>query len=147
MTEVAFHFNAPDKQSYACRLLRKGYLKGARLVVRTDAQALASLDAALWTFAQGEFIPHGREGDTPMVLQRSPVQLYSELPESLEGAATTVLVNLCASVPPGYERFGRVIEVVTQDEGDRLQARERWRAYKQRGIEPVRHDLQLAPQD
>ena len=23
MTEVAFHFNAPDKLGYACRLLRK----------------------------------------------------------------------------------------------------------------------------
>jgi DNA polymerase III subunit chi len=147
MTEVAFHFNAPDKQSYACRLLRKGYLKGARLVVRTDAQALSALDTALWTFAQGEFIPHGCEGDPLMVLQRSPVQLYSELPEGLKGSESAVLVNLSTSLPPGYARFGRVIEVVTQDEDDRLQARERWRAYKQSGIEPVRHDLQLAPQD
>lgn len=147
MTEVAFHFNAPDKQSYACRLLRKGYLKGARLVVLADAQALASLDAALWTFSQSEFIPHGCESDDPVVLQRSPVQLYSELPDSLEVSSSTVLVNLCANLPPGYARFERVIEVVTQDENDRLRARERWRAYKQRGLEPVRHDLQLASQD
>ena len=33
MTEVAFHFNAPDKRSYACRLLRKAYLRGARVLV------------------------------------------------------------------------------------------------------------------
>lgn len=147
MTEVAFHFNAPDQQAYACRLLRKGYLKGARLVVRAEAHALAALDVALWTFASGEFIPHAREGDAPSVLQRSPVQLYSQLPDVVDDAASCVLVNLCASVPPGFERFARVIEVVTFDEHDRLQARERWRAYKQRGIEPVRHDLQLAPQE
>jgi DNA polymerase-3 subunit chi len=147
MTEVAFHFNAPNKQSYACRLLRKGYLKGARLVVRVDAQALSSLDNALWTFAQGEFIPHGCEGDAPPVLRRSPILLYSELPENLDATASAVLVNLCASLPPGYERFGRVIEVVTQDEDDRLHARARWRAYKQHGIEPVRHDLHLASQE
>ncbi|MDP2416568.1 MAG: DNA polymerase III subunit chi [Hydrogenophaga sp.] len=147
MTEVAFHFNAPDQQAYACRLLRKGYLKGARLVVRAEAHALASLDAALWTFAAGEFIPHARQGDAPYVLERSPVQIYSELPDVLENARSCVLVNLCFSMPPGFERFARVIEVVTFDENDRQQARERWRAYKRRGIEPVRHDLHLAPQE
>lgn len=147
MTEVAFHFNAPDKQAYACRLLRKGYLKGARLVVRADAQALDALDTALWTFAVREFIPHGRAGDPQSVLDHSRVQLYSQLPEALEHAGSAVLVNLSTDMAPGYERFARVIEVVSFDENDRLQARERWRAYKQRGIEPVRHDLQLVPQD
>jgi DNA polymerase III subunit chi len=147
MTEVAFHFNAPDKQGYVCRLLRKGYLKGAQLVVRVDAQALASLDAALWSIAPGEFIPHGCEGDAVSVLQRSPLRFYTELPDSLEGTANQVLVNLRASLPPGYERFERVIEVVTLHEDDRLQARERWKAYKQHGIELVRHDLVLAASD
>ena len=30
MTEIAFHFNVPDKLAYSCRLLRKAYLSGAR---------------------------------------------------------------------------------------------------------------------
>lgn len=145
MTEVAFHFNAPNQQAYAYRLLRKGYLKRARLVVRTEAHALAALDAALWTTVVGEFIPHACQGDAPHVFQYSPVHLYSELPEALAHAASAVLVNLCASMPPGFERFARVIEVVTFDERDRLQARERWRTYKRHGIEPVRHDLNLEP--
>ena len=33
MTEVAFHFNAPDPVAYACRLLRKAVSNGARMVV------------------------------------------------------------------------------------------------------------------
>ena len=40
-----------------------------------------------------------------------------------------------------------MIEVVTGADADRAQARERWKAYKAQGIEPQRHDLQLAPQD
>ena len=32
MTEVAFHFNAPDKLGYACRLLRKAVGTGARVL-------------------------------------------------------------------------------------------------------------------
>jgi hypothetical protein len=35
MTEIAFHFNAPDKLDYACRLLRKAV--GRRPVVVADA--------------------------------------------------------------------------------------------------------------
>ena len=31
MTEIAFHFNAPDKLAYACRLLRKAVASGARV--------------------------------------------------------------------------------------------------------------------
>lgn len=147
MTEVAFHFNAPDKQAYTCRLLRKAYLKGARLVVVSDPGDTAPLDSALWTFSPGEFIPHAREGDAPQVLARSPITILSELPASLEIGSETVLVNLRESIPEGFQRFARVIEVVTQADADRLQARERWRHYRQQGIEPQRHDLELSPRD
>ena len=51
-----------------------------------------------------------------------------------------VLVNLGRSVPDGFERFERLIEVVTVDEGDRLQARQRWKHYAERGYAITRHD-------
>ncbi|MBW0172165.1 MAG: DNA polymerase III subunit chi [Hydrogenophaga sp.] len=144
MTEVAFHFNAPDKLGYACRLLRKAYLRGARVVALVDEADRAALDSALWTQVVGEFVPHSGPGDPPHVQTRSPIHIASD------GAAqngATVLVNLRAEVPPGFERYARVIEVVTVDAADRGNARERWKHYKAQGIEPQRHDLQLAPQD
>ena len=49
MTEVAFHFNVPDKMNYVCRLLRKATLAKARVVVAGPQQALQTLDEALWT--------------------------------------------------------------------------------------------------
>lgn len=143
-TEVAFHFNAPDRLSYACRLLRKAYLKGARVLVLVDDSERAALDAALWTTVVGEFVPHSGPSDPPHVQARSPIHLASDAAAS-NGAS--VLVNLRAEMPPGHERFARVIEVVTNDEGDRGHARERWKRYKAQGIEPQRHDLKLAPQD
>lgn len=142
MTEVAFHFNAPSKLGYAPLLVRKGYRQGAKLMVRVPAPDMAALDTALWTLSPNEFIAHARQGDPPEVLKHSPVWLYSELPEAIDQAASLVLINLCSSLPPAYERFARVIEIVTHDGADRAQARERWRAYKQHGIEPVRYDLQ-----
>lgn len=144
MTEVAFHFNAPDKLGYACRLLRKAYLRGARVAVCVEERDRAALDAALWTMGHGEFIPHSGPMDPPRVKARSPIHIASEVPAPGEA---TVLVNLRLDMPEGYERFARVIEVVTGDENDRGHARERWKRYKAQGIEPQRHDLQLAPQD
>lgn len=146
MTEVAFHFNAPDKRSYACRLLRKAYLKGARVLVLVEEGERAALDAALWTSVVGEFVPHSGPADPLQVQARSPIHIDIASQPSAPNAAT-VLVNLRAEVPPDYQRFARVIEVVTGDAADRGRARERWKFYKAEGIEPQRHDLHLAPQD
>lgn len=139
--EVAFHFNAPDRVAYACRLLRKAYLKGARLWVRVAADELGRLDQALWMAQPGDFLPHSRDGDDPSMVRHSPIHLSGARPDP-EGRQ--VLVNLCADLPEGWDGFERVIEVVTQAEDDRLQARDRWRTYRVQGIEPVRHDLALA---
>lgn len=139
--EVAFHFNAPDRVGYACRLLRKAYLKGARLWVRVAADDLGPLDQALWVAQAGDFLPHSREGDAPEVMRHSPIHLATGTPDP---QGRQVLVNLCADMAEGWDRFERVIEVVTLADEDRLPARERWRTYRVQGIEPVRHDLASA---
>ena len=142
MTEVAFHFNAPDKVAYACRLLRKAYGAGSRVVVTGADELLRELDITLWTFGALEFIPHCHgQAQGERVLARSPVVLT----DSARGAPhQEVLVNLGDSVPDGFERFERLIEVVTQDAGERQQARQRWKHYADRGYAIQRHDLAQA---
>ena len=138
MTEVAFHFNAPDKLGYACRLLRKAVGAGARVMVTGGAGTLRDLDVALWTFAPLEFLPHCGAEAAPATLAASPVVLA----ESVRSAPhQQVLVNLGGTVPDGFERFERLIEVVTPDEQDRLDARSRWKHYADRGYAIVRHDV------
>lgn len=140
MTEVAFHFNAPDRLRYACRLLRKAYLKGARVVVLAPTNEVPAIDTALWTMAAGEFVPHCREGDAPRVRAASPILLTTgQLPASAFEA--DVLVNLTEHMPDGFERYAKVIEVVELDEANRQRARERWRQYRLSGHEPLRHDV------
>lgn len=141
MTEVAFHFNAADKRTHACRLLRKAYLQGARLMVVTEPQEVDPLDAALWTQAGGDFIPHARVNDEARLQRHSPILLSGVWPAAMPRSEAAVLVNLSNGFLSGYERFARVIEVVSQDLHDRERARERWRHYRAAGIEPVRHDL------
>ena len=138
MTEVAFHFNAPDKIDYACRLLRKAHGSGAKVVVTADAELLQQLDVALWTFAAQEFIPHCSDRADAATLQASPVLLTAS---PIAATHHEVLVNLGERVPEGFERFTRLIEVVARDDADRALARARWRHYADHGYAMVRHDL------
>lgn len=139
MTEVAFHFNVPAKLGYACRLLRKAAGAGSKVVVTGEAELLRALDTELWTFSALEFIPHCHAATADaQVLSASPIVL-ADLPRGTPHLE--VLVNLGARVPDGFERFERLIEVVTQDDDDRQQARMRWKHYADRGYAIKRHDL------
>lgn len=143
MTEIAFHFNAPDKLAYACRLLRKAVASGAKVVVTGDEASLRALDTQLWTFSALEFLPHCRSDSPIEQRMASPIVLAAALDTGDALPHHQVLLNLGAQVMPGYERFARTIEVVTLDEQDRQQARQRWKHYADRGYAITRHDLKL----
>lgn len=143
MTEIAFHFNAPEKLAYACRLLKKALSKSAQIVVSADPSTIDQLDQTLWSFRADAFVPHCTLQSQPSLWRHSPVVLVSgsELPSTLPHHR--VLVNLGQELVRGFEAFERVIEVVTLNEQDRLQARLRWKHYASRGYPLKRHDLAL----
>jgi DNA polymerase-3 subunit chi len=140
VTGVEFHFNAPDKMGYACRLLRKAALKGAKVAVTGESGFLRELDTTLWTFDALEFVPHCFASAPANMLFATPIVLC---PELRDAPHHQVAVNLGTQVPEGFERFERLIEVVTLDEDDRRDARQRWQHYKSRGYELKRVDLEL----
>ena len=144
MTEIAFHFNVPDKLGYSCRLLRKAYAKGMKVVVTGDASQLAQLNQLLWTFSPLEFVPHRlalASPDNAAQLAMTPV-LLAESPSAFPHDG--VLVNLGSHVPQEFERFERFIELVTHEDDDRIAARSRWKHYADRGYDLKRHDLATA---
>lgn len=139
MTQIDFHVNAADPLAYACRLARKGYGAGARMVFHSsDAGWLARFDRTLWTFSSLAFIPHcrasdGLANDTPIVLAG---------PADIDRAPhRDVLVNVDADVPNGYADFERMIEVVSSDPADLEAGRSRWKHYRDAGHALARHDL------
>lgn len=140
MTEVAFHFNVPQKLVYACRVLRKARRAGTTVGVVGPSEVLRELDVALWSFSALDFIPHCWVSASGPVRTHSPIVLAEDA-EALPAAG--LLVNVGPSVPVGFERFERLIELVGNDESDRVQARPRWRHYANRGYAIVKHDLAL----
>jgi DNA polymerase-3 subunit chi len=141
MTEVAFHFNAPDKLAYACRFARKAQRSGVRVVIVASADALAQIDGMLWRMQPQDFVAHCRADADEELLQHSPVVLAAD---AREVPHQELLLNLGSAVPEGFSSFERLVEVVSAtDEADRSDARMRWRHYASRGYAITRHDLVL----
>jgi len=138
VTEVTFHFNVPDRLNYSCRLLRKAFIKGASVAVTGEAPTLAELDFLLWSMAPHEFVPHCMQGALEQTLEMTRIVLT----ESIDLVdCSEVLINLGQQAPIAFERFERLIEVVSPDESDRLAARRRWKHYASRGYVLLKHDF------
>jgi len=142
VTEIGFHFNTPDKVNYACRLVRKAVsARGLRVIVVGEAQMLEAVDAALWQLAPSDFIAHCRGDAQAHMVARSPVILSAEGADAASLPHREMLVNLGAEVPAGFERFERLIDIVSDEAGDRQIGRSRWRHYADRGYTIQPHDF------
>jgi DNA polymerase III subunit chi len=141
MTEIEFHFNVPNKLHYCCRLLRKISRSQLKAVVVADAPTLAELGSALWALSPTEFIAHCRTTAAANTVRASPILLTEDAGEC---PASGVLINLGHSVPGQFEGFERFLELVSSDPQDRLQGRQRWKHYKDRGYLLVQHDQQAS---
>ena len=134
LEEVEFHTGVADRLRFACRLLRKAYRQGARIVVMAPADQLAALDRELWTFDERDFVPHLRVGASARpAAARTPIWLVEG---QAPADAPDILVNLGAGAPAQPERFRRIIEIVGAEDAEA--GRQRWRQYKAQGLR-IRH--------
>ena len=140
MTEITFHFNVHHHLDYSCRLLRKAFLKGASVVVTADATTLTELDNRLWSLTAHEFVPHCKLDVPQSTFDMTPIVLSESL-DSVERDG--VLINLGHQVPVAFQRFERLIEVVSADHPERLAARQRWKHYSSRGYVIKQYDLAI----
>ena len=141
MTEVEFHTGVADPVLFACRLLRKAVRRGTRVSVIAPDVILNTLDRALWTFDERDFLAHVRlPGASPALAARTPIWLLPS-PKIAAGDvhAPTVLLNLGADIPEDLTGLDRLIEVVSADPDEAASGRSRWRAYKARGLAITHH--------
>ena len=138
MTRIEFHFNTTERLLHTCRLLRKARAQDLRIAVVGAPATLRQLDAELWRFQDVAFLGHCTPESPPEVQAASPIGLG---PNPLVWGKRDVLVNLGDEVPGGLEGFKRLIEIVSNDEHGKAQARLRWKHYKGLGFDLVQHDL------
>jgi DNA polymerase-3 subunit chi len=137
MTSIDFYFNAADRFQVACRLAGKAIAQKKSLLIYAPVPEEASrIDKMLWTWPATGFVPHCMVNDS--LAAETPVLIASgeESPERCE-----LLLNLSSGQPPHFERFERLLEVVSPEEDERKAARERFRYYRDRGYRIASHDL------
>jgi DNA polymerase-3 subunit chi len=141
VTEVEFHTGVADSIGFACRLLRKAYRSGARVLVTAPPAVLNRLDQQLWAFDERDFVPHVRvSGSATSVQARTPIWLVASADVLAGSASPRLVVNLGADAPPDAATLDRLIEVVGADPEETQRGRERWRAYKAAGLQIVHHN-------
>lgn len=121
----------------ACRIAEKAYLARQKVVVLLEAEDMRRFDELLWTFGDGSFVPHDAvtAADAPC---EAPVALTTG---ALPAGHADVLLNLGGSVPPAFDRFGRVAEFLDARPEVRAAGRERFKAYRSKSIEPQTHNV------
>lgn len=137
MTQVFFYHGASDRVAAACALLTGAYAKRRPVLVYAPEKMVAqSVDRTLWTHAALSFIPHC-DAASPLAAE-TPIVIADALDRIPQQER---LMNLSRDIPPGFSRFQSLIEVVGQDDEDRIAARERVRFYKESGHEVRYFDL------
>lgn len=135
MTRVEFFFNVEDKLRKLAELSEKAIAKNVKLMmfVKTN-EAASEIQQYLWDLPQ-QFLPnhfasHPLAAQTPIVLGWEGEQL----------AHDEVLINLQHPQPVFFSRFRRLIEIVGMDEADKVNARLRYKFYRDRGYEIKSYD-------
>jgi DNA polymerase-3 subunit chi len=141
MVQVDFHFNAPEKWPYVCRLLRKGSGQGKRMGVWVSEESLKSLDQSLWLLNATDFVSHCLATDSEILCKNSSIILGTDWLALKHFSDLDIWVNLTPTSPVNFDHVKRLIEVVGPDESDKTSARLRWKQYTQLGFTINRYDL------
>lgn len=130
---------APGARDHlACRIAEKAYKAGHRVYLLAEsAPHAARLDELLWTFRDGSFVPHGL--DTAQADPATPILIGAAGTQT--PAAADVMINLAPAAPGFFERFERVAEIVDASPEGRQAGRERFRFYREQGLQPNSHNI------
>lgn len=137
MTTIDFYFNAEDRLQVACRIAGKAASQNKRLLIYApDTDVAQRIDRMLWTWPAIGFVPHCLSDDA--LAQETPVLISAD---ASADSSCEVLLNLSQDCPPHFERFGRLLEIVSREDDDRQAGRVRFKFYRDRGYSIQSHDL------
>jgi len=120
----------------ACRLALMALEKNHKVFIIAASEASGDeLDELMWQYPEGRFIPHARSGAEDSA--RAPVNIGTLA--SLNPA--DVVINLCPVAVPQPERFARVLEIVPAADNAKEASRQKFRIYRNMGLNPRTHEI------
>lgn len=126
---------------FACRLVEKAWQLRHRVRVQLGPGEIDAFDQLLWTFSDRSFVPHRRAGAPDEAPATAPPAVVIADDAQADAADGDVLVVLASHELPVPGNWSRIAEVVDADAGRRGLGRERYRGYREHGIEPVTHEM------
>ena len=127
----------PDERyTLACRVTEKAFQSGKQvyLYCQTPDQ-LTQMDERLWTFSLNSFIPHGLLGETDELV-RVILGCDDPSPDVAE-----IVISMANTPVSTFNLFSRVAEIVGTDDSELQLARNRFKFYRDNGVEPVTHKV------
>lgn len=145
MTRVDFYFNVADKPKKIIALTQEALSKQRRVMLYVADEVQANgLSVRLWGDDPSSFLPHtmfsDMVDDTSNLVSSfmlTPILIATPLTNGQEAHLhqDDVLINLRTTHPTFFSRFRQLIEIVGIDEVDRVEARLRYKFYRDRGYE------------
>ncbi|MFT4654445.1 MAG: DNA polymerase-3 subunit chi [Kangiellaceae bacterium] len=107
--------------------------KKVTVLCATQTQA-ESFDDLIWQFPANKFIPHNLYGEGPDM--GTPVEIiwHSAFLSMTKLRNTAVVINLSQQYIENTNNINHIIDFVPVNENDKVQARERYKRYKQAGL-------------
>jgi DNA polymerase III subunit chi len=141
MPRVVFYFGVADRSLAAARWLSERPVSAPGVcVLLPDAHAAEHFDQLLWAHDPQSFTPHCVV--SAAIAPQTPIVLSTEATTTLERPC---LLNLMATTAPISPSCTELIEIVSLDERDKAQARDRFRSYRQQGFVIESIDTTRAP--
>ncbi len=127
-------------EQLACRLALMAWEQGHQIAVLTETTDLAhKLDELMWDYPAGRFLPHSGEpanSRAPVIIGKSDMPIPGD---------STVIINLTRTAISEPDRFKRLLEIVPGNPSQRTASRHKFRAYRERGLDPVSHSIEKRP--
>ena len=134
MTRIVFYSNLADKQITLANLVQQALEKRNQVTIFASSEQTASqINSALWQVGASSFLPnvlatHAYATATPVLVDWQEKSLFQD----------DILINLTQQQLTAFSRFRQLIELVSNDEADKVAARQRYKFYRDRGYE-IKH--------
>src|SRR4051812_10977004 len=131
VAEIGFyHLLTTPLERALPRLLERARAQGYRIVVRAaSADRIEHLNAALWTYDEASFLPHGSARDGNAASQPIWLTDGDDNPN-----AATMLVLVDGAEPGDLTQYARIADLFDGGDADAVSAaRDRWRRAKSAG--------------